>query len=98
MTVRGMPVGDCCCGEMRMYLELGDVAIRYAAKFREYGLAILDGGSSCITIHFCPWCGQRLPTSLRDRWFEEIERLGLEPESPSLPVRYATDEWWRSGL
>jgi len=95
MIVSDMPVGPCCCDRMRRYIGLDDVGILYVAKFREYGLPVLDGGPSFIVIDFCPWCGRRLPASLRDKWFEEIERLGLEPDSPSLPARYATDEWWR---
>jgi hypothetical protein len=32
------------------------------------------------TIEYCPWCGARLPSSLRDEYFERLEQLGLEPE------------------
>jgi hypothetical protein len=28
-----------------------------------YGLRIHDGGSSAISIAFCPWCGSALPSS-----------------------------------
>jgi hypothetical protein len=31
--------------------------IRYIAKFREYGVRVLDGGSSYVVLRFCPWCG-----------------------------------------
>jgi hypothetical protein len=26
----------------------------------QYGLIVNDGGSSSISINFCPWCGSRL--------------------------------------
>lgn len=87
---------DYCCDKMRMYLSLGDVAIVYVAKLREYGLPVLDGGSSYILITHCPWCGSQLPSSLRDEWFDEIRMLGHEPEDASLPAKYGSDEWWRA--
>jgi hypothetical protein len=27
-----------------------------------YRLIVHDGGSSVIEIHFCPWCGSKLPS------------------------------------
>jgi hypothetical protein len=85
-----------CCEEMRQHLQRREVAIRYIPKFREYGIHIEDGGTSFQEIRFCPWCGRPLPPSLRDRWFEELDALGLEPDSPALSDRYKTDEWWKS--
>lgn len=86
-----------CCDEMRRHLEEGEVAIVYLPKFREYGIRIEDGGTAFQMIRFCPWCGGMLPSSLRGRWFEELDDLGLEPESPDLPERYRTGAWWQSG-
>ncbi|MFB7573689.1 DUF6980 family protein [Streptomyces sp. NPDC093064] len=43
-----------------------DVLIGYSAESQEYGLIIHDGGTSSITIDFCPWCGRRLPVSPRE--------------------------------
>jgi hypothetical protein len=88
-------LGEHCCEEMQRHLVEGDLALRYIPKFREYGILILDGGSSMQEIRFCPWCGCALPPSLRDTWFEEVEALGLEPESPNLPANYRTDAWWK---
>ncbi len=28
-----------------------------------YGIVIHDGGSSYVTIRYCPWCGSRLSSS-----------------------------------
>jgi hypothetical protein len=84
-----------CCEGMREAL-VENVAIVYIPKFREYGIRILDGGTSFMKIEFCPWCGSRLPSDLRDAWFEELERLGLEPDSEALPNRLKTDAWWNS--
>lgn len=40
--------------------ECPDALISFRQKFAEYGLIIHDGGSSSITIRFCPWCGFEL--------------------------------------
>jgi len=53
-----------CCE--RMNLNDGEgAAILYISKFNEYGIPVLDGGSSYITLEFCPWCGTKLPPSKR---------------------------------
>jgi hypothetical protein len=72
-----------------------DTPIIFSRKFDEYGLKIWDGGSSSIILDFCPWCGDKLPTSKRDRWFDEIEKLGIDPWTEDVPSKYNTDEWFR---
>jgi hypothetical protein len=47
-------------------------SVIYIPKFREYGIVILDGGSSMKRINYCPWCGTQLPSPLRDEWFEKF--------------------------
>lgn len=69
-------------------------AIVYLSKFREYGISILDGGSAFQEIRYCPWCGGKLPLSLRDEWFDELERLEMEPGDENIPHEYLSDEWW----
>ena len=85
-----------CCSRMSEYLKEDDYAIVYIPKFREYGLKIFDGGSSMMTIEFCPWCGKKLPTSLRDVWFERLNSLGINPDDPkNIPGEFKSDTWWR---
>jgi hypothetical protein len=66
-----------CCEEMRHQVErvcdqhpdrfdCPDCLVHFAARFREYGLIVHDGGSSVIGIRYCPWCGTKQPESLRD--------------------------------
>ena len=38
-----------------------DNLIHYSEYHGTYDLIIHDGGSSVITINFCPWCGIALP-------------------------------------
>jgi hypothetical protein len=83
-----------CCAMMIDKLN-DETTIVYVPKFREYGIPVSDGGSSFVTLWFCPWCGARLPQSLRDEWFEALEKLGLTPESGDIPQEFLTDSWWR---
>ncbi len=55
------------CEQHADIFDCPDVLIVYRSKFDEYGIIIHDGGSSSITIHYCPWCGTTLPDSKRDR-------------------------------
>jgi len=71
-----------------------DNPISYAEKFDEYGLKIFDGGNSSILIEFCPFCGEKLPKSKRDEWFDEIEKLGINPWKDKIPEKYLTAKWY----
>jgi hypothetical protein len=73
-----------------------DALVDYDPRFDEYGLIIDDGGSSVLAIKFCPWCGDRLPASKRDLWFDALSSRGLDPYEDPLPPEYLTDEWWRT--
>ncbi|MFN7138659.1 MAG: DUF6980 family protein [Limisphaerales bacterium] len=37
-----------------------DALIHYSPRSRGYGIIVHDGGSSFVTITFCPWCGTPL--------------------------------------
>lgn len=95
-----------CCEDMRRQVEFvcelhpdrfdcSDCLVHYSPRLREYGLIVHDGGSSSCRIHFCPWCGAQLPESLRDRWFEEVEQLGLDPWTDEIPEPYCSSAWWQ---
>ncbi len=73
-----------------------DALIGFSAKFQEYGLIIHDGGTSSIGIDFCPWCGQRLPASQRDRWFDELESRGIDPWGDEVPAEFLDGRWLAS--
>jgi hypothetical protein len=75
-----------------------DVVVVYLPKFDEYGLPVRDGGTSMIVIGHCPWCGVRLPESRRDAWFDEMERLGIDPWKDDVPADYRSDAWWAASL
>ncbi|MDD3022185.1 MAG: hypothetical protein PHX61_14600 [Alphaproteobacteria bacterium] len=83
-----------CCEMMEIHLR--ERTIEYIPKFREYGIPVLDGGSSFIIITFCPWCGHKLPSSLREKWFELMDEMGIDYDDiEKMPKRMQSDEWWR---
>jgi hypothetical protein len=45
-------------------------------------------------IEFCPSCGKKLPESKRDLWFDEIEKLGIDPWSEEIPEKYLGNKWY----
>jgi len=75
--------------------ECPDALVGYSPGFDEYGIRVHDGGTSMVLIHFCPWCGTKLPASKRHRWFEELEGQGIDPAVDIVPSEYQTDRWWR---
>ena len=65
-----------CCDQMAENLkvkcdihadeyECADCIVTYKKKHSEYGIIIHDGGTSYALILYCPWCGTKLPESLR---------------------------------
>ena len=97
-----------CCETMREQIEIArkehasrrpysDAVVGYLVVLNEYGLIIHDGGTSAIDIAFCPWCGTKLPESLRERWFAELQALGYDdPLAQDIPEKYKSDEWYRA--
>ena len=68
--------GQICCSRMRAQLnwtcpdhvsasECPDILVGRFGSAGRYGIYIHDGGSSLVEIHFCPWCGSKLPTPPR---------------------------------
>ena len=83
-----------CCEMMSIHLK--EETIRYFGKFREHGIPVHDGGTSKITITFCPWCGNELPASLRDRWFDVLDEMGTDScDDENIPEAMKTDAWWK---
>lgn len=85
-----------CCKELVKRVQDDETAIDYYNEFREFGIKVLDGGTAHIKIDYCPWCGTELPSKLRHRWFEELEKLGIdEPSEQEYPEEFNTEEWWQ---
>ena len=90
-----------CCKEMRLFIEDPRDPIRYNNKFREYYIYI-PRSHNIITMAYCPWCGKKLPGSLREKYFEILEEgYGLEvdifsiKDNPNIPEEFTSDKWWK---
>ena len=84
-----------CCNTLKMAVEDENIPVSYLAKFREYGIDILDGGTSVLAFTHCPWCAVKLPESLRDAWFEKLEALGIDAFGNEVPEIFQDDRWFR---
>ena len=67
-------------------------SIQYDSRFDEYWV---EAGSARQSLFYCPWCGEKLPESQRDKWFDEVEAMGLDPWGDDVPEPYRSDEWRR---
>ena len=96
-----------CCRELENHLFcVEDTAessdenriLYFSSRFREYGIPIHNHGiSSYIEIAHCPWCGKRFPGSLREQWFDTLEKLGYDaPLEQEIPLRFRNEEWYES--
>jgi hypothetical protein len=83
-----------CCESLRIACDDPDSPVIFKSKFREYGIRILDGGTSSIAISFCPWSGHKLPESLRDEWFSRLEAQGLDPGVDPVPLEFQSEQWY----
>lgn len=96
-----------CCEQMRVQLmrqcdqhpdpnDCPDVLVTYDPKFDQFGIPIRDGGSSSLSIRYCPWCGVSFPDSKRDLWFDTLEQMGIDgPMDQDVPDEFKSDAWWR---
>ena len=87
-----------CCQQMNCIVNVVkhvNAVVSYSEVFDEYGICIHDGGSSNITINFCPWCGKKLPESQRQRWFDELEKLGYFSPlfDDTIPSKFKSSKW-----
>ncbi len=90
-----------CCKLMVDFLNDPIVPIIYYPHLREYNILLKRRSGGLQGICYCPWCGTKLPTSVRDEYFRILfDELHLEPElketeTPGLPEEFKTDEWWK---
>lgn len=66
----------------------------YESRFDEYSIGPRGGGGDFVLISHCPFCGTALPQSKRDRYFDELEELGLDVDDETLPEKYRDSSWW----
>jgi len=96
-----------CCKELSDTVSSENDPIEYISKFREYCVNIADYfepfeefyfyGSTLQSISFCPFCGTKLPKSLRNKWFSSMDKLKIDASHEHLiPEEFRDDEWWKN--
>lgn len=85
-----MSDADPSCGHMDRHRQNDWQSVRYDARFDEYWI---PAGGAQQLLFFCPWCGETLPPSQRDRWFDELEARGLDPLEDPVPMEYQSGAW-----
>jgi hypothetical protein len=80
-------------------LQEDEWKVYYSPQKRYYAIGLV-GSEAFQTIHFCPWCGGKLPTDLTDTWFDLLKKEhGIEfpfcEDRGRVPVEFRSDEWWK---
>jgi hypothetical protein len=91
--------GPHCCLTMDAGLSMAGAILYYDKQYREYGIkgTKLTRG---MLIDYCMFCGKKLPTSVRKKWYSILEEeYGLESpdeeDRKKVPKEFWTDEWWK---
>ena len=82
-------------GHMQRHRQNDWRSVRYDPRFDEYWV---QAGEARQLLFFCPWCGERLPPSQRNRWFDELETRGIDPVADPIPAEFQTGEWRGASL
>lgn len=95
-----------CCKQLYEVINDKCGSLQYSSTLREYWVRLIDdydelgiisNNIAIQLIYFCPFCGTRLPESLRDQWVNELEALGFdEPFDQDIPSDYTSGAWWKN--
>jgi hypothetical protein len=92
--------GPHCCLTMDAELAKKGAILCYSQRYREYGIKIPQSTGYMI-MDYCLSCGKKLPFSVRDEWFDILEKeYGLESpmeeDKKKVPQEFWTEEWWKT--
>ncbi|HYJ82767.1 MAG TPA: hypothetical protein VEW26_08000 [Allosphingosinicella sp.] len=77
-------------GHMDRHPQNDWASVRYDARFDEYWIPA-EGAMQLL--FFCPWCGEALPPSRRDQWFDALEARGIDPLGDPIPQDFRSGAW-----
>lgn len=83
--------------EIFFFIDREECGLSYSPKVREFSLLVRPDGEAGQMLHFCPFSGKQLPPSLRDRFFDELEAIGLcdgLADVERAPLEFRSEAWW----
>jgi hypothetical protein len=89
-----------CCELMQQFLEDENIPLKYYPIMREYSMDLYHS-FAVQGIDYCPWCGTKLPMSVRDKYFDILEKEyeindRHDPEQEKrIPAEFKSDVWWK---
>ncbi len=88
-----------CCSNLYQEILSDGSLLDYYTKFREYGIKV-QKYATVMLIDYCLFCGTQFPMSVRNEWFDILEKeYGLESpyeeDKKKIPKEFLTDEWWK---
>jgi len=89
-----------CCELMSKFVNDPKIGINYIPKYRRYSIDLIYL-SSTQGIYNCPFCGQKLPFGLTDKYFEtlkveyQIENPHYDENRKKIPEEFKSDKWWK---
>jgi len=89
-----------CCYDMEWYaLDEPEELVDFNSAIRSYALHLPD--RTCVTINFCPWCGEEFSKDLYNEWKRILtQEYGIKTPSAHMddddfPEEFKTEEWWK---
>lgn len=87
---------------MDLFLNDERIPILYEAIYKEYKMPLFYKNKieGMQHLFFCPWCGVKLPKSLRHEWINILENEYhinnpmRDEQAELIPIEFKTKEWW----
>ena len=97
-TCKCLSMPGLCCPEMTKLTGDCQIPITYSPAWREYFL-VLKKSKGKILISYCPWYDTKLPSSLKDIYFNTLSKE-YKIDSPdyddkNFPHDFKSNEWWK---
>jgi hypothetical protein len=77
---------------MKIHPENKNDIVKYSNIWNEYNIDINENIQQ--QIYYCPWCGEKLPISQRERWFDNLESMGIDPMNGNIPEEFQDETWY----
>jgi hypothetical protein len=90
---------DFCCKHLQYDIEDKFCPVVYSKKVREFHIN-LKQSTGGVRLSHCYHCGKKLPTSLRDEWFDQVEKklgyeISIDIDKRKIPIEFKSDVWWK---